>query len=397
MNALPEAEDVTINDKDYIEAVREAYDDLSDAQKALIGEDAVQKLEDAEKALAEIEAQIEADKEAANAVSELIKALPNATEVTINDKAAIEEAAAAYDALTEAQKGYVSLNDKLKLTLDKAALDAAEKAAEDEAAGNAVEDMIRALPDPAEITLDDKAAVEEARAAYDALTPDQKKYVSLADKIKLAADEDAIEKIENDIAAAQAVTDMINALPAAEDVTLDDARDILNARAAYEALTDDQKALIDDETVQKLEDAENALTDQANAEIVKEMINLLPEADDVTMDDKPFIEAVRAAYDNLSDTQKALIDADTYKKLTDAEDALNNLFLLGDVDGDGSVTAVDATLLQRYGVHIGGDLDDDQLKAGDVNFDGKVNIIDVTLIQRYLTRMDVDYPIGEYI
>ncbi len=318
MNVLPAAEDVTYNDKPFIEATRSAYDDLTDAQKAQIDDETLQKLTDAEDALA----LIEADKEAADAVAAMIEALPAATKVTLNDKDAIEAASAAYDELTDAQKAFVPAADKIKLAVDKGALDAAQKAADDEAAADAVEKMIEDLPAPADVTIDDKAAVEEARAAYDALTDAQKKLVVLGDRIKLNADEAAIQKIENDIAAAQAVTDMINALPAAEDVTMDDARDIITAAAAYNLLTPDQKPLVTEETVQKLKDAQDGLRSAAQVEIVKDMINELPAAEDVTLADKEDIETVRDAYDALTDAQKEKIDEETLQKLTDAEDAL---------------------------------------------------------------------------
>ena len=318
INALPDADDVSVHDKDLIEAVRAAYDDLSDAQKALIDEDTYKKLTDAEDALA----QAEADKAAAEEVDALIEALPAPTQVTVDDKEAIEAARAAFDELTDNQKNLVSMADKVKLALDEYALANAEKAVEDEQIADVVEDMINALPAPDEVTLDDKPAIEAARAAYNDLTDDQKKFVSLVNRVKLVLDEAAVEKIEEDIAAAEAVKDMIDALPAAEDVTADDAADIIAARAAYEALTDDQKALVDDETVQKLTDDEAALEDVMEVEAVKAMIDALPEADDVTYRDKDAIEAAREAYDALSDEQKAQIDEDTVKKLTDAEEAL---------------------------------------------------------------------------
>jgi hypothetical protein len=98
----------------------------------------------------------------------------------------------------------------------------------------------------------------------------------------------------------------------------------------------------------------------------------------------------------LTDDQKELIDEDTYKKLTDAEDALNSLVLLGDADGDGEVTAVDATVIQRSLMDLG-KLSDQQVKAADVDGDGEVTIVDATLIQRYLAGMTVKFPINEYV
>ena len=37
------------------------------------------------------------------------------------------------------------------------------------------------------------------------------------------------------------------------------------------------------------------------------------------------------------------------------------------------------------------------LMNGDVNQDGDLDVVDATLIQRYLNFMRVNYPIGEYI
>ena len=113
-----------------------------------------------------------------------------------------------------------------------------------------------------------------------------------------------------------AVIEMINALPAAPDVTVDDKDDIEAAREAYDALTDAQKALIDADTLKKLTDAEDAL---AAAEVTA-MIDALPET--VTVDDKDAVEAAREAYDALTDAQKAFISDETLAKLEAAEDAL---------------------------------------------------------------------------
>ena len=125
------------------------------------------------------------------------------------------------------------------------------------------------------------------------------------------------------------------------------------------------------------------------------MIDDLPALNDITIDDKADIEAARAAYDALTDDQKALIDEDTYKILTDAEEALDNIVLLGDVDGDGKVTIVDATYIQRYLVDI--KMDSLNEAAADVDGDGVVTIVDATLIQRYLVEIPVKYPIDQYI
>jgi hypothetical protein len=74
---------------------------------------------------------------------------------------------------------------------DKAATD---RAAADKAAAKAVEDIVNALPDSAGVG--DMAAVEAARAAYDALTDDQKKLVGEDVLAKLTAAEQQIREAE---------------------------------------------------------------------------------------------------------------------------------------------------------------------------------------------------------
>jgi hypothetical protein len=66
--------------------------------------------------------------------------------------------------------------------------------------------------------------------------------------------------------------------------------------------------------------------------------------------------------------------------------------ILGDADGDGSVTIVDATCIQR--VLAGYPVSSFVREAADIDGDG-LNIMDATKIQRYLVGYEVAYPIGE--
>ena len=207
----------------------------------------------------------------------------------------------------------------------------------DQKAADAVIDLIDDLPAKDDVTPDDKDDIEAARKAYDGLTDDQKKLIPDDTLKKLTDAEDALadaeaeaDKEAADKAAAKKVKDLIDGLPAKDDVTLDDKDDIEATRKAYDGLTDDQKKLIPDETLKKLTDAEDALADaeaeadkdvddKAAAKKVKDLIDGLPAKDDVTLDDKDDIEAARKAYDGLTDDQKKLISDETLKKLTDAE------------------------------------------------------------------------------
>ncbi len=69
---------------------------------------------------------------------------------------------------------------------------------------------------------------------------------------------------------------------------------------------------------------------------------------------------------------------------------------LGDVDGDGKVTAKDSMAIQRYTVNLT-KFDDNQLLAADTDGDHKVTSKDAMNILRYTVKLNTKYPIGEYV
>lgn len=71
-------------------------------------------------------------------------------------------------------------------------------------------------------------------------------------------------------------------------------------------------------------------------------------------------------------------------------------YLLGDVDGDGEVSIIDATNIQRYlaSIPITFELSE---KVADTDEDGEVAIIDVTFIQRWLVGISSNNNIGKPI
>ena len=82
---------------------------------------------------------------------------------------------------------------------------------------------------------------------------------------------------------------------------------------------------------------------------------------------------------------------------TDAEsDAKekSNSDLLGDTDGDGSVSIGDVTVIQQHIANIIS-LQNERLKCADINSDGKFDITDATELQRYLAEYEDSYHIGE--
>ena len=183
-----------------------------------------------------------ANQAVADSVIALIDAIGT---VTLDSKAAIEAARTAYDALTNEQKVLVANYEILTAAEAslKALQDATDKAAADKATADAVTEKIAAI---GTVTLDSKTAIEAARAAYDALSDEQKALVTnyeilTAAEASLKALQDAADKAAADQAAADAVTEKIAAIGT---VTKDSKTAIESARAAYDALTAEQKALV---------------------------------------------------------------------------------------------------------------------------------------------------------
>lgn len=74
------------------------------------------------------------------------------------------------------------------------------------------------------------------------------------------------------------------------------------------------------------------------------------------------------------------IKEEEYKNL---ENNNNKVFMLGDVNGDGTVNDLDVALLEKY-LSKEVNLSSDQLKSADINQDGKVDANDKTLLQKMI-------------
>ncbi|MBR5427506.1 MAG: InlB B-repeat-containing protein [Clostridia bacterium] len=315
--------------KAKIDEARDAYDALTDAQKALV--ENYDELEGAEAAYAYLKAEAEAtqaDHTAAAAVKEKIYDI-GTVEYTEACKVKIDEARDAYDALTDTQKALVTNYETLTAAeASYAALKAAaDQAAADQAAADEVIEKINAIG-TVEYTEASKTKIDAAREAYNALTDAQKALVDNYDTLTAAEDryaelKAAAEQAEADQAAANAVKDAISAIGEVEYTEASKAK-IDEAREAYNALTDAQKELVDnyaaltaaEDTYAELQAAEQAEADRAAADAVIAKIGAIGTVT-YTSASKKKIDAARSAYDALTDAQKRLVT--NYKTLTDAE------------------------------------------------------------------------------
>ena len=74
-----------------------------------------------------------------------------------------------------------------------------------------------------------------------------------------------------------------------------------------------------------------------------------------------------------------------------------DLAICGDADGDGQISTIDATILQRYLARLSVPYDEETLMNADVDGDGELSVIDVTVILRYCARIRTPYPVGQRI
>ena len=465
IDGLPAVDQLTLSDKAAVEAARKTYIELDDAIKSQVTNiDKLAALE-AQLVVLEEQAAIEAaDKAAAQIVIDKIDLLPET--IALTDALAIEEARALYEHLTDVQKGYVTNYSKLQkaeadleteknklppevvaaienvhalieilpapqnVTLEhKEAIEEAKAAYEalgeyktlvhvdcdtklmecetvwkqlyeqhelNKANAKVVEDMIEALPDAGSVTVEDEDTILAVDDAYEALTEEAKAMVPNVDKLM-----QAVDALRNAIAYrdAQKVIDMINALPTPTDVTVEDEEAILEAREAYDDLSDQAKALIVLEISEKLEACEAALVvakDKAAAKAVEELIEALVTPTDVTDEEKLPIQEAEKAFNALTDAQKGYISDANKEKLT----ALLNLiyaepvpeYTLGDVNGDGKVDAKDA--LEVLKASVGKvTLTEVQQLAAEVDGKEGINAKDALEILKYTVGKIKQFPI----
>ncbi|MBR4869125.1 MAG: dockerin type I repeat-containing protein, partial [Clostridia bacterium] len=161
-------------------------------------------------------------------------------------------------------------------------------------------------------------------------------------------------------------------------LALTDEASVAEARTAYNALSDASKAMVTnyslltaaEATIAELKAA--AAADLAAAQAVMDQIDALEKGD------VEAIAAARAAYDALTDTQKALVN--NLDQLEEMEKPVELDY--GNVDGKGEPNAADALLILQSVVGKV-ELTADQMKLADVDGNGVGNAADALLVLQY--------------
>lgn len=308
---------------------------------------------EAEAEQAEQEAIEQANREAAQAVDDLINNLPS--EITLSHKTSVQAARTAYNALTVAQKTYVTkLNVLQNAEQAIVALEAnAAQVAAYQAAAREVDSVIELIP--SNITLNDKQKVQAARTAYNALSAEAKTYVE--NLFRLEAAEEAIDTLESErddrIAEAQSKAATVDALIANIPVVpgLNDKAQIQAAREAYEELTGEAKTYVTklntlvkaENSIRKLEiagthTAQEIADMKLKAKNVDDLIIALPRT--IGADCKSQVEECRIAYNQLTEDEKVYVEK--LSSLETAEQTLRDLGVTLNIDQVESDSFADA-------------------------------------------------------
>jgi len=183
--------------------------------------------------------------------------------VTLDSEDAILAAENAYNALTEKEKQSVSETKTILATkrAEYDALVAAQKAR--------VDSVVAQIDAIGTVTVDSEAAITAAEGAYNALSADEKAMVGDAAK-KLTDARTAYEAAVAELKAAHAA-EASTAIDAIGKVTLDSKEAIAAARALYDALSADEKALVTNYATLETAEADYAAAWEAERQkIIKE-------------------------------------------------------------------------------------------------------------------------------
>ena len=253
----------------------------------------------------------DAAKEAAK-VDAIIKKLPAAKKVKLENEAAIRDAKKAYDELPEDSKALVTPSNVTKLEDCIAALEQVKRENEELLKATAeARTLMEQLPeDTSYVDADHAQIVNDARTAYDKLDKAGKNSLKTEYK-RLAACEKTLKKNEK---AVQKVQTLLAKLPATEDVmtklSLTDKKNVTAAEKAYNPLTEDQRTfLTEDEHAKMQANSERMQTLIEGETLIKaaeKAIKSLPADTKIKATDSKKLETAQEAYDKVKNSEDGL-------------------------------------------------------------------------------------------
>ena len=175
----------------------------------------------------------------------------------------------------------------------------------------------------------------------------------------------------------EAVADVIEAIQRVSKVTsINERENVQAARAAYDRLSEEEKAQVTNYA--DLLASEEKIA-ELEVELVEDQIAALGEI--ASLDQEEAVKAARAAYEKLTAAQKALVAQDFVTALEAAEEKIESLKVkLGDVDNDKKVSVSDVVTLRQLIVR--GSWTDAEFAAGNLDdSDSNLTVSDVVALR----------------
>ena len=388
---IGEIGEVTLNSSAKINAARDAYDALTEDERARVGNYTV--LTNAEELFKELLAAAEQEKidqTAADGVEELIAAI-GTVELTDECEALIKAAESAYARLTDHQKDIVE--NYGVLTQARSEYDALNADKE------AVDAVIKAIDDIGTVEYSNEclAKIEAAKEAFGLLREDLQGRVTNADKIAFSEERYAQLKADT-----EAVDNVIDLIAAIGDVswTEDSLDKITKARNAYEELKslDLKERVTNIKVLEMAEETYNSLKPNIGSHSVQEYNSKY-------MTVVTNVSGDMIVSDGVEDAVVVKIGEDIYHVFVTDHEVFDivlrhgapEVHELGDVNGDDMVTATDALVACKYAAGYSEAISIFEnpmaFVRADVNGDGKLNVVDALMIATKLIDDEVKFTI----
>lgn len=172
-----------------------------------------------------------------------LNALPTVEKLSVKNKEELVAVRTFYrDTLTEEQRAMVTVGDLDKLVELENKMTVLEAKETDRVAIKKFIDALNLIPET--VTEADAQLVTDARTAYEGLTTAQAGMITVADYAKLTNAESIITKIGNDKAKALEFKEELDKLPAIDELSLGNKQAVVDVRAMFDGLTEDQAAYV---------------------------------------------------------------------------------------------------------------------------------------------------------
>lgn len=302
--------------------------------------------------------------------------------LTISDRSKIKRAREIYDGLYAIQQAEINARYYKRLVQAEEKLAAIEAGMEE---SKIVIELINNLK--TEVTLQDEKAISEARATYELLSEDDQELVT--NYSKLVDSEAKLAVLVENSNKAKEVVDLIKSIG---EITLESQELVERARGAYNELSEEQKELVDAESMRNLESAEEILASLLESAeriaLVQEKILVIPKNEDLNLEDNSFqlITEAHAAYLMLTEDERTQIEAGILARLMEAEKKLYDMAqkLATEVDFVAAMDVVNKILV--FGGEISLEMEP-EIIAARASYDALENNIQKVLVENYYTLL----------